>query len=179
MNLKTLLNSDNYQASIEIILKKCSHKTQVKFALHCAEGLEKYYDFEKYPEVKKTRAKCLELVANWLIDSSSVTKKDMETAANAAASAAYAASAAAYAASAAAYAAYAANAVAYAANAANAVAYAANAANAAAYAAGSYDKSIKQNYLKDLFYYLVKLYLTETDSSFKEETFNLLYLQKE
>ena len=84
MNLKTLLNSNNYQSSIETILKKCSHKTKVKFSLHCASGLEQYYDFGKYPEVKKTRAKCLELVANWLLDSSSVTKKEIWTAAHAA-----------------------------------------------------------------------------------------------
>ena len=169
--IKTLLNSDNYQASIKTILEKCAHKTKVRFALHCATDLEKYYDTEKYPEVKKTRAKCLELVVNWLLDSSSVTKKELDAAANAAYAVVYAAYAVVYAA-------HAAHAVVYAAHAAHAVAYAAHAAAYAANAAGSYDESIKQAHLKGLFYYLVKLYLTETDKNFKEETFNLLYLNK-
>ena len=171
LNIKTLLNSDNYQSSIETILKKCNHKTQVGFALYCAKGLEQYYDFDKYPEVEVARSNCLELVANWLIDSSSVTKKAMDTAANAAA---YAAANAANAAYAAAYAAYA--------TADNTAAYAAdNAAYAAAYAAANTAvdfNSTRQEHLKGLFYYLVKLHLTETDTSFKEETFNLLYLTR-
>ena len=182
LNIKTLLNSDNYQSSIETILKKCNHKTQVGFALYCAKGLEQYYDFDKYPEVEVARSNCLELVANWLIDSSSVTKKAMDTAANAAAYAAANAANAAYAAAYAAYAAAYAAANAAANTADNTAAYAAdNAAYAAAYAAANTAvdfNSTRQEHLKGLFYYLVKLHLTETDTSFKEETFNLLYLTR-
>lgn len=79
----------NIQNSIDAILNHpdCTQKIAVQFAYHCALELDKYYNISKYKEVKKTRDKCLELIASWLIDSNSVTKKEL----NAAATAAYAA----------------------------------------------------------------------------------------
>jgi hypothetical protein len=133
--LKQINSKDSYE-SIKLIL---NHKDfpsieRVKFAYNCAKDLDKFYNVEKYPEVKKTRNNCLELIADYILNPNSKNIKKLERAADAAYAAANAAYAAAYAAANAANAAAnAAYAAAYAANAANA----ANAADAAAYAAAN------------------------------------------
>jgi len=132
---------DDFHSRIWNLLEACSHKQQVEFAYYCALDLDRFYDTKKESKVYETRQRCLELIANWLLDSNNASKKDLQ-AASAAAYAAYAASAATAAAYAASYAASAAAAAdaAYAATAAySAAAYAASAAayaaSAAAYAA--------------------------------------------
>ena len=85
----TLVNAN--KPDIRKILGLCPQKLCVEFALHCGEDLDKYYDFKKYPDVYKTRQKCLKLVADWLIDSSKVSRKELDTAASAAYAAANAA----------------------------------------------------------------------------------------
>jgi len=136
---------ENYFQSMEKLLELCTHKQQVKFALFCAENLEKFYDKNKYTKIYIVRQRILKLVKVWLKHKNSVTRKqfereittvikEMQKATNAAAySAANAAVNAAYAASDAAYAA--ANA---AANAANAAAYAATNAEASSSSENNY-----------------------------------------
>ncbi len=194
-NIIELLIDFNKTSNFGVILTALNNsKLSVRFALACAEGLEQFYDVAKYPKVCETRKVCLELVANWLLDSSKVTKKDLTDAAEATATtettAAYAAAFAAAnaaadaAAYAAAYAAFAAaNAAAYAAfAAANAAAYAAAdatayaafaAANAAAYAAA--DATAYAAYTKELRHKLINMILIEYN--IKNTSFNLLYLE--
>jgi hypothetical protein len=107
---------------------------QVRFAYHCAEDLDQYYDNEKYSDLKAKRAKCLKIVANYLVKGKISTKEIEELKA-----AAYAANAAA--------------------NAANAAANAANAAaNAANAAAGNKKRKKLLNFLCEL---IIKKYNTK------------------
>ncbi len=151
-----------YEAKIRFILedKKMDRTLLLKFALYCAEDLDKYYDIKKYSDLYNKRIKCLDLLGSYILDNSSVTKEQLNAAAYAAyaANAAYATSAA-NAANAAAYAAYAASASAAADYAAYAAAYAAYAAYAAA--AKNFDEvketDLKETDLKEKYMYLINM----------------------
>ena len=135
-NLK--VNSEIYtlKEDKEILLGLVSHSLLVYFCVEFADYALQNYTNEKIPKAEE----CISLVRKWIENPNSVSKEELNDAANAANAAAYAAYAAA-AADAAADAAYAAYAAAYAADAAAdaaayayAAAYAADAADAYAYA---------------------------------------------
>ena len=171
------INSKDSYESIKLILnhKDFPHKEKIRFAFDCAKDLDKHYDLKKYPEVKKIRDKCLELIADWLLGKS-IDKKELDAAARAA----YVAANAADAAGNAAYAtAKAVNAAAYAVNAANAAANAAYAAAKAAYAtyyAAGYaaNAAAYAAKAKELHLYLCELIIKKYKLA-NIESFRLLY----
>ena len=77
------LASSNPEDSIKLILnhKDCQHTTQVKFALHCAKDSLKFIDQAKEPAAYESSLKCTNLVEQWLNNPSSVSKEELEKAA--------------------------------------------------------------------------------------------------
>ena len=177
--LITFSKAEASRENIEALLKGlANHRLAVKFALYCAESVK--VDQAKEPKLYEVTNKALTLVKAWLSNPNSVSKAELEKAANAANVAyvrAYAAAnatayATAYAAYAVAYAAaYAANAAAYVAYAANAAAYVAYVANAAAYAA--YAANYSGLTLMEAKAYLIDLTIKEY--KLEASNFKLLY----
>jgi hypothetical protein len=68
---------------IENLLLKLPHELRVSFAVHCAEDCIDNYTFKD----KQTLKHCIDLCKKWLINKNSVSKAELEAAANSANSA--------------------------------------------------------------------------------------------